>query len=383
MARKSKQAEQAEITDTTQANADVYATLADNASPNHTNCGSAMRDSREKQGLSVNEVATRLRLSVKQIQAIESDNFAALPEATIVRGFIRNYAKLLKIPAEPLLTAYHALVPDKAPLPFSVKPTSSMRVSEYQKPKTGRYVALGLAVLMGLGAWFFYQNYIQKPNPTTPTVGTTMPDATSAGTGEALPEVALPAAERENAAPVAPGTEIVLPNTAAPTSAAEPTPAATSVTVPPAASTTPTGAATGITTPATPPAASTAAAPTTAGASASTNTSTSPSGMTLSETVSADTAQAIPADGTSSLAFDADQETWISVTDSNGKIVFDKILFAGGRESIDVKPPVKITVGNSRATKLSVNGKSMELAPYSRNNIARVKVDAAVTSTPD
>ena len=228
-------------------------------------------------------------------------------------------------------------------------------------------------MLLGLGAWFFYQNYIQKPNPTTPTVGTTMPDAADSGTGEVLPEVALPAAERENIPTTAPGTEIVLPNAAPvsstpalPDNVATPATTGEPVAVPPAASTTP-------------------VAPTSAGASTSNSstTTTTPSGMTLSDTVSTQAAPAIAADGTSSLAFDADQETWISVTDSNGKIVFDKILFAGGRESIDVKPPVKITVGNSRATKLSVNGKPMELAPYSRNNIARVKVDAAVTSTPD
>jgi cytoskeleton protein RodZ len=373
MARKPKQTEQADLTQQNQTNGDVYAAVADNAMP--SNCGAALRDSREKQGLSVNDVATRLRLSVKQIQAIETDNFAALPEATIVRGFIRNYAKLLKMPAEPLLDAYHALVPDKAPLPFSVKPTSHMRVSEYQKPKTGRYIAFGLAALLGLGAWFFYQNFIQKPNPTAPTVGITTPEdgAVSAeGTGEKLPEIALPAAEREAAAPAAAGTEITLPNTENATSTTPTTAGSAAVT-----------STTSAAPVALPPVAGTTAVEPLPSTTSVNPTSTS-SGMTLSETVSADpAAPPVSADGTSALAFDADQETWISVADTNGKIVFDKILFAGGRESIDVKPPVKITVGNARATKLSVNGKPMELAPYSRNNIARVKVDATAISAPD
>ena len=60
-------------------------------------CGGALRLAREKSGLTIHDIASRLKISPKQIIAIESDDFAALPESTIVRGFIRNYAKLLKI----------------------------------------------------------------------------------------------------------------------------------------------------------------------------------------------------------------------------------------------------------------------------------------------
>jgi cytoskeleton protein RodZ len=99
-------------------------------------CGGALRIAREKQGLSLNDVTSRLKISNKQLEAIESDNFAALPEATIVKGFIRNYAKLLKLDAEPLLDAYNVLVPSKEPLAFTIKPSSTMKVGGYKKPKT-------------------------------------------------------------------------------------------------------------------------------------------------------------------------------------------------------------------------------------------------------
>ena len=53
------------------------------------------------------------------------------------------------------------------------------------------------------------------------------------------------------------------------------------------------------------------------------------------------------------LEFSANQETWVNVIDANGREVYSKTIFAGSRESIDVKPPVNVTVGNAGATSLS------------------------------
>ena len=199
MARKPKQTENsnainAEIKNTLQPHGEdsveADAGLGNYAAEYRSRCGGALRASREKLGLTTQEIASRLRLSNKQIEALEADNFSALPEATIVKGFIRNYAKILKTPAEPLLDAYNVIVPDKAPQSFTLQPSVKMKVTEYEKPNAMRYVLLGLALVLGAGAWFFYQNYVQKPSPVLPTADL----VTKAD--EPLPEVALPAAER-------------------------------------------------------------------------------------------------------------------------------------------------------------------------------------------
>ena len=187
--------------------------LANLGTESRSRCGGALRNAREKLGLTTQEIANRLRLSSKQIEALEADNFAALPEATIVKGFIRNYAKQLKIDSEPLLDAYNVIVPSKAPRSFTLKPTLDMNVTAYQKPKAGRYVLLGLAAVIGLGAWLFYQNYVQKPSPVNPTAEIVKPQE-----NEALPEAALPAAERNMDETI---TQLTLPNNgAAPNDAA-------------------------------------------------------------------------------------------------------------------------------------------------------------------
>ncbi|MBV6475445.1 MAG: DUF4115 domain-containing protein [Rhodocyclaceae bacterium] len=67
--------------------------------------GAMLRMAREARGMATTEVAAALKMSPRQIEAIEAEDFSRLPGATFVRGFIRNYARLLKIDAAPVLGA--------------------------------------------------------------------------------------------------------------------------------------------------------------------------------------------------------------------------------------------------------------------------------------
>ncbi|MFL6228256.1 MAG: helix-turn-helix domain-containing protein, partial [Pyrinomonadaceae bacterium] len=58
---------------------------------------------RTERKLSVADVAQRLKYAVRQIEALEAEEFSRLPGTTFVRGMIRGYAKLLEIDPEPLL----------------------------------------------------------------------------------------------------------------------------------------------------------------------------------------------------------------------------------------------------------------------------------------
>lgn len=65
--------------------------------------GARLATAREAMGWTVKQVAAQLKLATRQIVALEADDYAALPEPAVVRGFIRAYAKLLKLDAVPLL----------------------------------------------------------------------------------------------------------------------------------------------------------------------------------------------------------------------------------------------------------------------------------------
>ncbi len=73
--------------------------------------GAALAAARTAHGLTVAQVAGQLRLTPVQIRAIEADNFSVLSGAVFARGYVRNYARLLKLDAAPLLDAMSQQAP--------------------------------------------------------------------------------------------------------------------------------------------------------------------------------------------------------------------------------------------------------------------------------
>ena len=67
--------------------------------------GETLRTTRENLGLSVSDVASQIKLSERQIRALEADDYAHLPNIAFVRGFVRSYAKMLRLDAVSLLAS--------------------------------------------------------------------------------------------------------------------------------------------------------------------------------------------------------------------------------------------------------------------------------------
>lgn len=64
--------------------------------------GEQLKAERERQQLSLNDVAAKTRIPMRHLEAIESSNFTALPGATYTLGFTRNYARALGLDATKL-----------------------------------------------------------------------------------------------------------------------------------------------------------------------------------------------------------------------------------------------------------------------------------------
>ena len=67
--------------------------------------GARLKVARESAGLSVADVAQRLKYSPKQVQALEDNKTESLPSLTFQRGFVRGYAKLLGLDANLLVAS--------------------------------------------------------------------------------------------------------------------------------------------------------------------------------------------------------------------------------------------------------------------------------------
>jgi cytoskeleton protein RodZ len=332
-------------------------TVATESAIYRSRCGGALRAAREKQNLSLQEVANRLKMSVKQIEALEADHFDALPEPTIVRGFIRNYAKQLRLNSEPLIDAYTVMVPSSSPYDLTVKSAVNMKMTNGDKPKASIYLWLGLGAVLLAGLWVFYQQYIQKPSPVEPTqvVAEALPKP------EPLPEVALPAIDRATIDAMDQALSLHPERT-------PPNPDSTASA--PAAPSTTTAASGTVTTLAVPPVAPASPAVTPDKPAV---TPDKPVTTIAEPALVASTTVASLQDASSArLEISAAQETWVNVVDASGKEVYSKILYEGNRELIEAKPPLKLIVGNASATKVTFNGKSQDLAPYTHVNVARI-----------
>lgn len=113
-----------------------------------TTIGAQLRAMREVKGLSVSDVAAQIRLAPRQIEALEADDMASLPELAFVRGFVRSYAKLLGMDAQPLLACLaDPYANSELHMPSSVDVPFNVRHLAMQQSRVWLIAAGGIATL--------------------------------------------------------------------------------------------------------------------------------------------------------------------------------------------------------------------------------------------
>jgi cytoskeleton protein RodZ len=101
---------------------------------------------RAERKLSIADVAQRLKYGVRQIEALEAEEFDKLPGATFVRGMVRGYAKLLETDPEPVLGALdQRYIPGEVDLDLRDKGIPFARTG---KRGTRTYLALSVLALV-------------------------------------------------------------------------------------------------------------------------------------------------------------------------------------------------------------------------------------------
>lgn len=116
--------------------------------------GELMIAARERWNLSAGDVARQLRLGLRQVEALEENHFEKLPGNTFVRGFIRNYAKVVQVDPAAFLEAYERSRP-QIQAPEIVATNEHIDFTRKPIPKWVWYSAGG-AVLALLAPLFIY-----------------------------------------------------------------------------------------------------------------------------------------------------------------------------------------------------------------------------------
>jgi cytoskeleton protein RodZ len=159
-----------------------------------------LREARQAQNLTTADVARRLKLSVWQVEALESGQYQQLPGPTFVRGFIRNYARLLKLDADELVQAVSGFLPQSTPGPEA--PPS--RDIPFPAAPTGRWRPYAVAAAVVVAALAVYEFYFNDPRATVAT--RSEPVVASSLTPASRPAAPAPKALAEQSKPKATAT---------------------------------------------------------------------------------------------------------------------------------------------------------------------------------
>lgn len=282
--------------------------------------GAALRAERENRGLTVEAVVHATRFSVRQVDALERDDYASLPGMTTVRGFVRSYAKYLQLDVTPLLDALDSVAPLTMP---EVRPPGNMgeakpRVSALQRVTTYFIVVCVAAILM-LTVYGYVMQQAQQPTPLAlhslqnnqpvqalPTNGT----AASAGASVELatlvpladPELIVGGVSAKSAVLPAVMTEVTIDRASNPVVAAAPPP--------------------------------------------------------------------VPV-----LSVRFDGSSWIEARDATQKVVLSGEFPAGVTQKIEGKPPFQLWLGKASAVRVFSGERSIDLQPFTRAGVARLTVE--------
>jgi len=273
--------------------------------------GARLASARLAAGLTVEDVAAQMRISLRQVEAIEADRYDELPGAVFVRGFVKNYARLLHLDPTPLLHALESALGSDVPL----------RAQEYAGalPENARrgHIRLWLTlfvvmivVVLGAAGYEFWRSRSLSIAPSE--------------------EKASQQTERSTAAPQAPNT------------ATEPIPLSPEpiVDVP---------------------------APGAAGDSAGASGGPGNAPMTQPDSV------APPRSSRVAVTFV--QDSWLEVRDGGGKLLFSGTGRANTSQTVTGEPPLDLLVGNASGVRIAYNQKPVDVLEHASRNIARFTLE--------
>lgn len=321
--------------------------------------GSPLAVARVAAGLSIADVGRQLKLSGWQVEALESGDYKRLPGPVFVRGFIRNYARLLKIDPAPLLADIAGPAQPVPVTPAAPAPTEAIPFPGQQGFAWKPYALGALVVVAGLVGYEIFGEDL---------LGT----STDSGSVE-LPQAKVVAESKPLELPTPAAVDVEPPKSAVTLPTAAPVAPAAVVAAPPVQA----RPADKVTPPVVKPPEAVLVAPSLKPAPAA----------DVKAPISPKTAEvaapaAKPATEPRIMAADErvvrmvfSRESWVEIRDRQGRTIFSQLNPAGSAQSVSGQPPLRLVVGNATGVRLLYNDRSIDLAPYTQVDVARLTLE--------
>jgi cytoskeleton protein RodZ len=289
--------------------------------------GALLLEARRAQGLSIGDVARQLKLSVRQVEALEQDDYSAFPGPVFVRGFLRNYAKLLRLDEQAVIGS--GQVPSSGAPPAAVESVSAVEAPQRSMLASVLLAMIVLAVLLSLVFLLRGGRSGAPERAGTPMATPGMPSvASSPQHAESPPPSAAHAPGL--------GTPAAVSGTAA-------APAGSAADLPAAAVSAPAGSTS--TLPA-PPAEEAAPGP-----------------------------DAASAGDRRELRLAFQDQSWVEIRNAAGEVIFSRLNEAGSERVVRGVPPLTVVIGNAHGVTLSYRGKPVDLGPHTKIDVARLTLE--------
>lgn len=273
--------------------------------------GALLSQARKQKGLSVGEVAERLKLPARQIEAMESGSYKGLPEAVFIKGFLSSYARLLELDESEFKQYLQQIFPSGQR--YSTSDSSKVLSSELDfqdKPQRRHFPRwlIALLVLIIIGAVVYaWQSKSTSENAKQAATASQEVSAQTASISDIAASnirvVPMPASEQVSSTA---STTVI--------SASQPQEA---------------------------------------------NTKTN-----ASEPVAADS---------EALLIKLENKSWLQVSDKNGKVLISQVVDAGSTQQFSGSAPYKIIIGYTPGASIKFAGKDV-IIPQNKKRTAVVMV---------
>jgi cytoskeleton protein RodZ len=280
--------------------------------------GSLLKSAREQKGITVEDAATRLHLRPCIVTDIEADCFSNIDSSTYVRGYVKNYARILGVDKEAINNCLARQVPkvtEPAMQSFSRK---TSRQATDSRLMLVTYL-IGFLLLALLVVW-----WLQKPSVVS-DVDFSQPTAEEVQQAREFESRQAQIAETE----LPPETSTETPTAEVEKSLVE-----------------------------------------------DNNTDEANSGVVNSDVDM--TEQPVATEATQAfVGIELDGDCWIKLTDANGKTLIDGLRSPGQTIRVQGKAPFKLVLGAPQTVSLTFNGQAVSLADFPSGRVARLTLPQA------
>jgi cytoskeleton protein RodZ len=303
--------------------------------------GAQLKAQREALGWPVEQVADQLKLAPRQVIALEEGDMAALPNLAVVRGFVRAYAKVVRLDAAPLVAmievhpapAQDPAAPVRREISATFSESRFPSMTQRSSNQTPLWIAGAVAVVVAAAFGAYKLGYVPagllsshaEKEVAHADVGPV--ETTLIKPGQDLTPVQTPSVPLISVPPP-PGNDT---QTGAPASSVASAPAAA---VPPAAA------------PATTPAATAAVTPPVAAAAV----------------------------GANALVLKVEQDSWVEIRRPGSTPLISRMVKAGSTETFDIMGPATLVVGKPGVVQATLRGAKLDLPTVAGGTISRVSI---------